>query len=91
MVARMRSRRSVLAAGLVVPLAALAAAAARARDYTARQISGGRWLSREDDCGYVYDPAAGDPTQGVPPGTALEDRPEAWVCPWWGRPHERWL
>jgi rubredoxin len=32
-------------------------------------------------CGYVYDPAEGDPTQGVEPGTPFEDLPEDWVCP----------
>ena len=32
-------------------------------------------------CGYVYDPAAGDPHNGVPPGTAFEDLPDDWVCP----------
>ncbi len=32
-------------------------------------------------CGYVYDPEAGDPDNGVPPGTAFEDLPEDWVCP----------
>lgn len=32
-------------------------------------------------CGYVYDPAAGDPDNGVPPGTAFEDIPGDWVCP----------
>lgn len=32
-------------------------------------------------CGYVYDPAEGDPEQGIPPGTAFEDLPESWVCP----------
>lgn len=32
-------------------------------------------------CGYVYDPAAGDPDSGVAPGTAFEDIPEDWVCP----------
>lgn len=32
-------------------------------------------------CGYVYDPAYGDPTSGVAPGTAFEDLPERWVCP----------
>lgn len=34
-----------------------------------------------DVCGYVYDPEAGDPDNGVTPGTAWEDVPEAWVCP----------
>jgi len=32
-------------------------------------------------CGYVYDPEAGDPDNGVAPGTAFEDLPEGWVCP----------
>jgi len=32
-------------------------------------------------CGYVYDPAIGDPDNGVEPGTAFEDLPEDWVCP----------
>jgi flavin reductase (DIM6/NTAB) family NADH-FMN oxidoreductase RutF/rubredoxin len=32
-------------------------------------------------CGYVYDPAAGDPDNGVEPGTAFEDVPADWVCP----------
>ena len=34
-----------------------------------------------DVCGYVYDPAAGDPDSGIEPGTAFEDIPEDWVCP----------
>ena len=34
-----------------------------------------------DVCGYVYDPAAGDPDNGVAPGTAFEDLPVEWVCP----------
>ncbi len=32
-------------------------------------------------CGYVYDPEAGDPDNGVRPGTAFEDLPDDWVCP----------
>ena len=32
-------------------------------------------------CGYVYDPAAGDPDRGIEPGTAFEDLPEDWTCP----------
>jgi rubredoxin len=46
-------------------------------------------LTKEEDmekwvctiCGYVYDPAAGDPDNGVDPGTAWEDVPADWVCP----------
>jgi rubredoxin len=32
-------------------------------------------------CGYVYDPAKGDPTQGINPGTAFESLPGDWICP----------
>ena len=35
----------------------------------------------ECPCGYVYDPAVGDPDGGIAPGTAWEDVPEDWVCP----------
>lgn len=34
-----------------------------------------------ETCGYVYDPAEGDPDNGIEPGTAFEDIPEDWVCP----------
>ena len=32
-------------------------------------------------CDYIYDPAAGDPANGVAPGTAFENLPADWVCP----------
>lgn len=32
-------------------------------------------------CGYIYDPATGDPGNGVNPGTAFENLPPEWVCP----------
>ena len=32
-------------------------------------------------CGYIYDPAAGDPDSGIDPGTAFDDLPDDWVCP----------
>jgi rubredoxin len=32
-------------------------------------------------CGYIYDPAAGDPDNGVAPGTAFDKLPSEWVCP----------
>ncbi len=32
-------------------------------------------------CGYIYDPAVGDPDNGIEPGTAFEDLPEDWLCP----------
>lgn len=38
-------------------------------------------MKYECPCGYVYDPAVGDPDSGIAPGTAFEDIPEDWVCP----------
>ena len=32
-------------------------------------------------CGYEYNPKAGDPENGIIPGTDFEDLPEDWVCP----------
>ncbi len=32
-------------------------------------------------CGYIYDPALGDPQNGVEPGTSFKDLPEGWLCP----------
>lgn len=32
-------------------------------------------------CGYIYDPAEGDPDAGIEPGTAFEDLPDDWICP----------
>ncbi len=32
-------------------------------------------------CDYVYDPAVGDPDNGVDAGTPFEKLPEDWVCP----------
>ena len=32
-------------------------------------------------CGYIYDPAAGDPDSGIAPGTAFDDIPDDWTCP----------
>ncbi|HEX7364738.1 MAG TPA: rubredoxin, partial [Dehalococcoidia bacterium] len=32
-------------------------------------------------CGYIYNPALGDPDGHVPPGTAWEKLPDDWVCP----------
>jgi len=34
-----------------------------------------------DVCGWTYDPATGDPDNGVPSGTAWDDVPEGWECP----------
>jgi flavin reductase (DIM6/NTAB) family NADH-FMN oxidoreductase RutF/rubredoxin len=32
-------------------------------------------------CGYIYDPAKGDPDNGVAPGTSFEEIPDSWTCP----------
>jgi rubredoxin len=32
-------------------------------------------------CGWIYDPALGDPDGNILPGTPFESLPEGWVCP----------
>jgi len=32
-------------------------------------------------CGYIYDPAVGDPDNGVAADTAFKDLPDDWTCP----------
>ena len=32
-------------------------------------------------CGYIYDPANGDPENGIAAGTPFEELPEDWCCP----------
>lgn len=39
----------------------------------------GKWICNV--CGWVYDPAVGDPDGGIEAGTSFEDIPEDWVCP----------
>lgn len=41
--------------------------------------AGRRW--RCVICGFVYDEALGLPEEGIAPGTAWADVPEAWTCP----------
>ncbi len=38
-----------------------------------------RWVCV--NCGYIYDPANGDPAGHIPPGTAFDDLPDDWQCP----------
>ena len=38
-----------------------------------------KWVCKV--CGYVYDPAKGDPDNDVVPGTPFEDISADWVCP----------
>lgn len=32
-------------------------------------------------CGYIYDPALGDPDNGIMPPTSFDNLPDTWVCP----------
>ena len=36
-----------------------------------------------DVCGWIYDPAEGDPDNGEP-GTPFENIPDDWMCPYVG-------
>jgi len=38
-----------------------------------------RWVCLE--CHWIYDPAKGDPKNGVPAGTPWEQVPDTWRCP----------
>jgi rubredoxin len=38
-----------------------------------------QWIC--ESCGFIYDPAEGDPDGGIPPGTAFQDIPDDWYCP----------
>ena len=35
-------------------------------------------------CTYEYDPAVGDPDNGIAPGTPFEELPDDWKCPFCG-------
>src|ERR687896_405277 len=54
-----------------------------------------KWMC--ESCGFIYDPAEGDPDGGIPPGTALDDIPSDWFCPVCGArkadfsPYEEWV
>jgi rubredoxin len=32
-------------------------------------------------CGYIYDPAKGDPSEGIPAGKSFKELPDSWRCP----------
>lgn len=32
-------------------------------------------------CGYIYDPAVGDPENGISEGTSFDMLPADWTCP----------
>lgn len=37
-------------------------------------------------CGYIYDPAKGDPDTGIAAGTPFPELPADWLCPLCGAP-----
>jgi rubredoxin len=68
-------RRVLMMLGPALGAAAMAAAAEGARP-------AGLWKCGADQCaGYSYDPALGERSQRVAPGTAWEDVPEDFFCP----------
>lgn len=42
-------------------------------------------------CDWVYDPAVGDPENGIEPGTSFADLPDDWVCPVCGVGKDRFV
>ena len=38
-----------------------------------------KWIC--ESCGFIYDPADGDPDGGIPPGTDFKAIPDTWFCP----------
>jgi class 3 adenylate cyclase/rubredoxin len=44
-----------------------------------RNIHMAKWTC--STCGWVYDPARGDPEHNISPETSFEDLPDDWVCP----------
>ena len=40
-------------------------------------------------CGYIYDPAVGDPENGIPAGTPFEELPDGWKCPRCRQPKDK--
>jgi rubredoxin len=42
-------------------------------------VSAQKWIC--ESCGFIYDPADGDPDGGIAPATAFEDIPDDWFCP----------
>jgi rubredoxin len=43
------------------------------------------------NCGYIYDPAVGDPVGQIKPGTPFESLPDDWVCPSCGAAKDQFI
>ena len=48
-----------------------------------------QWIC--ESCGFIYDPAEGDPDGGIPPGTAFDRHPGRLVLPGLRSPQGRLL
>jgi rubredoxin len=80
----MTTRRRFLAVTAALPLLAVRGpAAVWAADMRPRRCP-------ENECGYLYDPAVGDPEFDLPPGIPFEDLPDDWECPECGTPKYLW-
>ena len=42
-------------------------------------------------CSYGYNPALGDPENGIPSGTPFADLPDDWHCPWCGATKDQFV
>jgi rubredoxin len=47
--------------------------------FMSETLTSQQWICTS--CGFIYDPADGDPDGGIPSGTAFEDIPDDWFCP----------
>ncbi len=85
----LRSRREALLGFLTAGLAVwVIPGPAPAR--TAFGLPPGARKCPNNECGYVYDPAVGDPDAGIAPGTAFADLPDTWMCPECGTEKHLW-
>lgn len=53
--------------------------AAKKAEAAAPQKGGSKYRCKV--CGYIYDPAKGDPSQEIKPGTPFGELPDSWQCP----------
>ena len=87
-------RRLLLAVG-AAPLIALAAPPRRAAADRLLVQPGGLdqlWICTDIDCSpHIYDPRAGDPDGGIPPGTPMEAIADDWTCPECGAPKSAFI
>jgi rubredoxin len=56
-----------------------AGASVKLRRSLAEMATSQKWIC--ESCGFIYDPAEGDPDGGIAPGTSFEQIPDDWFCP----------